>query len=119
MIDHVRPAQLHRWFAQCAADSASTPAPAPLVLDVREPWELETACITAHDFELRALPMASLPAQLDTLDKARPIACLCHHGMRSQRVAAFLAHHGFTQVANITGGIDAWAREFDACVPLY
>ena len=119
MIDHVRPAQLHSWFAQRAADSASIPAPAPLLLDVREPWELATARIAAQDFELRAIPMGSIPEQLATLDKARPIACLCHHGVRSQRVAAFLAHHGFAQVANITGGIDAWAREFDASVPLY
>lgn len=118
MIANVRPAQLQAWFAQAHADSA-TPGPTPLVLDVREPWELQTASIQAQGFDLLAIPMGSIPDQLATLDPTRPVACLCHHGMRSQRVAAFLAHHGFDQVANITGGIDAWARELDPRVPLY
>lgn len=118
MIVHVRPAQLQAWFEQLAAGS-DTPGLAPLVLDVREPWELQTASIRAQGFDTLAIPMGSIPDQLATLDKTRPIACLCHHGMRSQRVAAFLAHHGFNQVANITGGIDAWSRELDSSVPLY
>ncbi len=41
MIDHVRPAQLADWFAQAAAEGQ------PLVLDVREPWELQTASVSA------------------------------------------------------------------------
>jgi rhodanese-related sulfurtransferase len=49
----------------------------------------------------------------------RPIACLCHHGARSQRVAMFLAHQGYTDVANVAGGIDAWSRERDPGIPLY
>lgn len=119
MISHVRPAQLQAWFAQAHAGSDAVPAPAPLVLDVREPWEVQLASIGAAEFDLLAIPMGSLPDQLAALDPARPVACLCHHGVRSQRVAAFLEHHGFEQVANITGGIDAWSREFDPRVPLY
>lgn len=119
MISHVHPAQLQAWFAQTQEANAATPGPAPLVLDVREPWEVQTASIEPQGFELLALPMGSIPDRLATLDPTRPVACLCHHGVRSQRVAAFLAHHGFEQVANITGGIDAWSREFDPRVPLY
>lgn len=111
MIAHVRPAQLTEWLAQAHG--------APLVLDVREPWELQTASVRAEGFELLAIPMGELPARLDTLDKDRPIACLCHHGARSLRVAAFLEHHGFEQVANVTGGIDAWSHERDPAVPRY
>ena len=48
-----------------------------------------------------------------------PIACLCHHGARSLRVASFLQHHGFEHLANITGGIDAWSHESDPAVPRY
>ena len=91
----------------------------PLVLDVREPWELQTASVAATGFELLAIPMASIPNQLANLDPARPVACLCHHGVRSLRVAAYLAQQGFEHVSNITGGIDAWAHEFDSSVPLY
>ena len=63
--------------------------------------------------------MGELPARLAELDASRPVACLCHHGARSLRVAAFLAHNGFGQVANITGGIDAWSHEHDPAVPRY
>ena len=113
MIDHVRPAQLLAWFA--AASDGSR----PLVLDVREPWELQTASVRADGFELVAIPMGELPARLAELDPARPIACLCHHGARSLRVAGFLQHHGFDKVANISGGIDAWSQESDPAVPRY
>lgn len=113
MIDHVRPAQLSAWFA--AAPEGSQ----PLVLDVREPWELQTASVRADGFELVAIPMGQLAARLAELNPARPIACLCHHGARSLRVAAFLQHNGFEQLANITGGIDAWSHENDPAVPRY
>ncbi len=113
MIDHVRPAQLSAWFAAAPAGSQ------PVVLDVREPWELQTASVRAEGFELVAIPMGELPTRLDELDPARPIACLCHHGARSLRVAAFLQHNGFEHLANITGGIHAWAHETDPTVPSY
>jgi rhodanese-related sulfurtransferase len=63
--------------------------------------------------------MSEIPARLGELDAARPVACLCHHGTRSQRVASFLAQRGFGQVANIAGGIDAWSGELDGAVPRY
>ncbi|CAN7332904.1 MULTISPECIES: rhodanese-like domain-containing protein [unclassified Acidovorax] len=113
MIDHVRPAQLSAWFASAPEGSQ------PVVLDVREPWELQTASVRADGFELVAIPMGELTGRLDELDPARPIACLCHHGARSLRVASFLEHHGFERLANITGGIDVWSHENDPAVPRY
>ena len=113
MIDHVRPAQLSAWFA--AAPQGSQ----PVVLDVREPWELQTASVHSDGFELVAIPMGQLPGRLAELDASRPLACLCHHGARSLHVAAFLAQQGFGTLANITGGIDAWSREHDTSVPRY
>lgn len=60
--------------------------------------------------------MGSVPQQLATLDPgARRVACLCHHGMRSLRVAAFLEHHGFARVANITvGAATLWGTSLAA-----
>ena len=113
MVAHIRPQELAAWFTETA------PGQQPLVLDVREPWELQTASVTPEGFELLAVPMGSVPQQLATLAPERAVACLCHHGMRSLRVAAFLEHHGFARVANITGGIDAWACERDPGVPRY
>ena len=63
-------------------------------------------------FAANAQRMAELPTD-------RPIACLCHHGIRSQRVAQFLAQNGFEHVVNIAGGIDAWSAELDPAVPHY
>lgn len=113
MIDHVTPAQLTGWLTQ-AQDQGT-----PVVLDVREPWELQTAAVAPDGFDLVAIPMGEIMQRLAELDPARPVACLCHHGARSLRVAAFLAQNGFASVANISGGIDAWSRELDSAVPRY
>jgi rhodanese-related sulfurtransferase len=64
------------------------------------------------------MPMQTLPARLDELDKTRPIACLCHHGSRSMQVAAYLAQQGF-EVINVAGGIHAWSTQVDQSIPTY
>lgn len=112
MIDQVRPSQLSDWLAQHASDQ-------PVLLDVRDPLELTVARVRPEGFELVHIPMNELPARLGELDPQRPMACLCHHGVRSQRVAMFLAHNGFEQVVNIAGGIDAWSTERDPGVAQY
>lgn len=113
MIDHVRPALLTDWFAQAAAEGQ------PLVLDVREPFELQQASIKADGFELVHIPMGVIPPRLGELDPNRPVACMCHHGGRSMQVAAFLENRGFKFVANISGGINAWSMQVDPSVPRY
>ena len=113
MIDQVQPAQLQDWIASQAPNGAAR------VLDVREVWELQTACVTAQGFELVKIPMHTLPAQIAELDRDQPIAVLCHHGGRSMQVAAFLVQQGFSHVANIAGGINAWSSQVDASVPTY
>ena len=112
MIDQVRPAA---WPTGSPHDASA----APVLLDVREPWEVQTASVTPQGFTLVAIPMNEIPARLAELDPAQRIACLCHHGARSQRVAAFLAQNGFAEVANVAGGIDAWSLQHDPSVPRY
>jgi rhodanese-related sulfurtransferase len=111
MIEQVRPSGLDAWL-----QAQSGPA---VVLDVREPNELRAASIQPKGFELLTIPMNDVPSRLAELDPDRPVACLCHHGARSQRVALYLASNGFGAVANIAGGIDAWSLERDASVPRY
>ena len=41
------------------------------------------------------------------------IVVICHHGARSMQVAMFLERKGFASLFNLTGGVDAWAGEFD------
>ena len=117
MVAQIRPSQLPDWFAQAHNDNDS--AHPPLVLDVREAWELQTASVRPEGFELLHIPMALVPMRLQELASERPIACLCHHGGRSMQVAYFLAQHGYAQVANIAGGIHAWAQECDPSIPCY
>jgi rhodanese-related sulfurtransferase len=113
MIDQVRPSQLASWL------EAARQHGDPVVLDVREPAELQAASIHADGFKLVTIPMGDIPSRLDELDAGQPVACLCHHGARSMRVAAFLENRGFTVVANIAGGIHAWSQELDPRVAQY
>lgn len=98
--------------AKLIADSSTAP---PLLLDVREPWEFQTCHIDGSV----SIPMNTIPSQLEQLDRNRPIVCICHHGMRSLRVAHFLEANGFGQVINLTGGIHAWAQQVDPAMPTY
>lgn len=116
-MNAITPAQLKDWLQQ-AVDPAA-PEALPIVLDVREPWELQTASVKPEGFELRAMPMRSVPARLLELDRHQPIAVLCHHGGRSAQVVQFLEGNGFTRVVNIHGGIHAWSQECDPGVPVY
>jgi rhodanese-related sulfurtransferase len=83
MIDQVQPAQLQDWIASQAAHGPT------VVLDVREDWELQTACVTAQGFELVKIPMNTIPPRLAELQRDQPIAVLCHHGSRSMQVRLF------------------------------
>lgn len=87
----------------------------PLLLDVREAWELSTAQLP----NALHIPMREIPARFEEIDRDRTVICLCHHGMRSMQVGLFLQHQNFADVCNLTGGIDAWSRQVDASVPLY
>jgi rhodanese-related sulfurtransferase len=100
------------------ADWASQQAQRPVLLDVREGWELQTASAKPEALDLLHMPMQTIPARLHELDKTRPIACLCHHGGRSMQVASFLMQHGF-EVVNVAGGIHAWSAQVDPSIPVY
>ena len=58
-------------------------------------------------------------ARLTALPKDTPLAFLCHHGNSSRSAAEHFREHGFTDVSNVEGGIDAWAVEIDPSVPRY
>ena len=117
MIAQVRPAELSAWLMGARRTGA------PVLLDVREPSELVVANVSAspvaQSCTLLTIPMSQLQARMQELDPAQPLACLCHHGGRSMQVANFLLAHGFSQVANVAGGIHAWSQELDPAVPTY
>lgn len=85
------------------------------LLDVREDWEIRIAAIAGSV----NIPMAQVPARHAELNTSRPVAVLCHSGVRSGKVANFLAQQGFQRVANISGGIEAWSLTVDSALPRY
>ena len=87
----------------------------PLVIDVREDWELKLASIPG----VVHVPMNQLPARLGEFQRDAEMIVMCHAGGRSMRVAQFLVNQGFTDVANLAGGISAWSEAVDATVPRY
>jgi rhodanese-related sulfurtransferase len=109
-MQQLYPAQIAEW--------ASQQDQRPVLLDVREGWEVQTASAQPEGMDLLHIPMQTIPARLHELDKTRPIACLCHHGSRSMQVANFLMQHGF-EVVNVAGGIHAWSAQVDPSIPVY
>ena len=87
----------------------------PLLLDVREPWELQRCAL---DGALH-IPMGQIQTRLNELDPEQEIVVVCHHGIRSNAVASYLARNGFGRLYNLSGGINAWAREIDKNMATY
>jgi sulfur-carrier protein adenylyltransferase/sulfurtransferase len=86
-----------------------------VILDVREPFEYEIACIENS----KLIPLADLPERLGELNQDAEIVALCHSGGRSAHAIEFLQANGFTRAFNLAGGIDAWANEIDPTMPRY
>jgi rhodanese-related sulfurtransferase len=86
-----------------------------VLLDVREDDELEKASLSWA----KHVPMARVLERLAELPTDRPIVVMCHGGSRSNRIAQYLRQNGYSDVANLTGGIDAWSEQIDPSVPVY
>jgi len=86
------------------------------LLDVREPWEFETARIEGA----KLMPMGDIPSRAhQELDPESHIVVYCHHGVRSMNATAWLRQQGFEKAQSMVGGIDAWSRRVDPKVPVY
>jgi rhodanese-related sulfurtransferase len=89
---------------------------APLLLDVRESWEFQTASLPNS----LLMPMGEVPSRAHAeLDPDAPIVVMCHHGARSLNVALWLRDQGFANAQSLAGGIDAWSRTIDPNIPRY
>ena len=78
-----------------------------ILLDVREDWEVEI-CMIGDSLHI---PLSELQGRRAELPDDKPIAIICHHGVRSRHAGIFLEEYGFKDVFNVTGGIDVWALE--------
>jgi len=107
-MQQIRVQQLAEWLADESR-------PAPVLLDVREPWELELCQLAGS----QCIPMHLVPMRCDEIDADRDVVVICHHGGRSMQVAMFLERKGFASVHNLAGGVDAWAGEIDPTMRRY
>ena len=105
--------QLHEIVSSASGDIQ--------LIDVREPQELEISNLNHLGF--RSYPLGSYEQWSETileeLKPAVPTYVLCHHGLRSAKMTAWLIDRGFTDVTNITGGIAAWSDRVDSSIPHY
>ncbi len=89
------------------------------LVDVRESEELAIAALPGFIH----LPLSQSPAWsaeiAKHLDPQKETLVLCHHGMRSAQMAGWLIGQGFSQVKNITGGIDAYSVRVDRTIARY
>ena len=107
-VPEVSPAEVAARLARRAAF---------LLLDVREPHEIEIAAIEGST----RIPLAQLEARVAELAdwKERPIVVHCKTGGRSARGVRLLCELGFKDVVNLAGGIDLWAESVDPSLPRY
>ena len=108
MIGQLQAVALQEWLQDKARN-------APLILDVREPWEFDTCHIPGA----RLIPMQQVAERIDEVPADSDIVVVCHHGARSMQVANYLAEAGRDRVYNLRGGVAAWAEQVDPTMPRY
>jgi adenylyltransferase/sulfurtransferase len=88
----------------------------PLLLDVRQEWETKLCRLddSVH------IPIEEIEVRSEELNADDEIVVYCHQGVRSASVAQYLREqHGFKNVKNLAGGLDAWARSVDPTMRRY
>ena len=88
---------------------------APVLIDVREPEELEISVLPG----VRNIPMNQVPSQVASLDRDADTVFVCRSGARSDQVVQYLRSLGFTRVQNLLGGMNRWADDVDPLVRKY
>lgn len=88
-----------------------------VLLDVRQPWEHETAALPGSVL----IPLDELTARADELEvpEGATIVAYCHHGVRSLSAAVILERTGHADVVSLRGGIDAWSIHVDPTIRRY
>ncbi|MGD1864754.1 MAG: rhodanese-like domain-containing protein [Phormidesmis sp.] len=113
------PSALPETDVETLAQKLAADPSAVQLIDVREPHELEVASVP----HFVNLPLSQFPAWSGSihtqLDNEAETIVMCHLGMRSAQMCQWLIGQGFTNVKNLSGGIDAYSRRIDRSVPLY
>jgi glyoxylase-like metal-dependent hydrolase (beta-lactamase superfamily II)/rhodanese-related sulfurtransferase len=79
------------------------------ILDVRT--KVETDEETLHIEGALLIPINELRDRLEDVPKDKPVMTICRAGKRSVLAASILKENGWSQVANIRGGLLQWQEE--------
>jgi rhodanese-related sulfurtransferase len=85
------------------------------LVDVREKWEYDLVHL---DNSILA-PLGSLQSRPPEIDKEKAVVVICHHGRRSIMGCHILEAIGFTDLYNLTGGINSYADTVDPTMTKY
>ncbi|PHS26595.1 MAG: sulfurtransferase [Methylophaga sp.] len=90
---------------------------ATVKIDVREEIELEFGMLE----DALHIPMQSVAGQLNTLEKHKDdtVVLICRSGKRSDQIGQFLEQMGFSDIINLTGGMNGWATDVDTSMTVY
>jgi molybdopterin/thiamine biosynthesis adenylyltransferase/rhodanese-related sulfurtransferase len=97
------------------ADQLASDTP-PYLLDVREPWEWAVSNLAERG--ARLIPLGELEERLAEIPVDRAVVVYCRTGQRSMDAARRLLKAGIGPVANLRGGIVAWAEEVEPGLPV-
>lgn len=84
------------------------------LIDVREPFEYEVS-----NLEGLNIPLSGVVIESDKISKDIPVVVQCRSGKRSAQAVSLLEQEGFTNLANLKGGILAWKEEYDPELDVY
>ena len=87
----------------------------PIIIDVREDFELEISKIEGSVH----IPMNQIPNRLNELNPENDYVIICRTGVRSSQICEFLSNQNFRLIANLSGGINEWAKKVDSSLPVY
>ena len=132
MIDVAVPANLRCGKPENEAGLARDPTWAPLHYSFAGIWEIDPLALEEHVHEVQVLdvrepheftgplghipgailiPLGQLATRATELSRDRPIVAVCRAGSRSAQALAILQKAGFSEVANMTGGMLRWRAE--------
>ncbi len=94
MFHEIHPADVNEWLERNAH-----------LIDVREEWEFSAGCIPGSV----NIPMSEVQERMKP--DGRPVVLICASGGRSGQVAQYLSANGFSEVANLLGGMVAWKAQ--------
>ncbi|MCJ8210498.1 rhodanese-like domain-containing protein [Mucilaginibacter sp. RS28] len=84
------------------------------LIDVREDFEYQMSNLEGEN-----IPLGGILIEADKISKDKPVVIMCRSGKRSAVALHQLEAQGYTNLANLQGGILAWQQQIDPSIQVY